>query len=619
MTIRHAYRISPVQRRSLRKSLRKKRKEANRKMRHETLEARQLLAADVFPILVGVQPNDGELLQDGDVRNQSIRSLTLNFANVVDPNDAIDPDTLLDGIVITRGGPDRILGTADDVIELGPGGNFEGFIGMGDAPNEVIIRFGDALPDDVYRLEITSALTDLEEESAQETVIDFELNLGPQVQAVVPQPVTRNQETGNLEIARDTIHVYFNNDDLDPDLATDPDFYQLSFQRGGENGDLGFNNGEQVFYPREVIYDADLDMAILKFSEAIDQLADAGNGNEAASIFRLQVGVRGIASKDSRILDLIGDDVGSSFDHYRDLGSYTGDLHTGEGAEWNDEANLFTGNHEFVITRGAFTDTDNDGVADVHGLRFVVNNGLGESTTFELSDDQSSVDDDNVWIDISEATLEIIADEMNLAAIDGIDDHLAGSPAVLAEAIRQAVIAEMDDVDVLPVLRQDGSRDFDRMQLRGLDGNRPEMRVEGDASGMVIDRSQSIVIKSQIQNETDYNLNWPGSNYEPGHRENNMPGENHVEPNSADGVNGPTTFTFSFPDIYGVDPSSSTQEPLQNQITEAQKQRTREILEIYARYAGLQFIELPSDTLGALNIVTGDMRALQADIPVGPG
>lgn len=611
MTIRHAYRISPVQRRSLRKSLRKKRKEANRKMRHETLEARQLLAADVFPILVGVQPNDGELLQNGDVRNQSIRSLTLNFANVVDPNDLIDPETLLEGIVIRRGGPDRVIGTMDDVVVVGPGGNFEGFIGMGDAPNEVIIRFGDALPDDVYRLEITSALTDLEGESAQETVIEFELNLGPQVQAVVPQPVTRNPTTGNLEIARDTIHVYFNNDELDRDLATDPDFYQLSFQRGDSNGNLGFNNGEQVFYPREVIYDADLDMAILKFSEAIDQLAGTGNSNEAASIFRLQIGVRGIASKDSRILDLIDEAVGSSFNNAYDLGSFTGNLYTGEGAEDYQNANLFTGNHEFVITRGAFTDTNNDGQIDVNGLRFVINDGLGQTRTFELSN-SGSVASGNVLIDISVSSPLLIS----AAAATG---EPIGSPAVLAEAIREAIMAELGNVDVLPVFRQDGSQVLDRMQLRGLNGNRPEMRVEGSTSGMIVDRSQAIVIRSQIRSETDYNLRWPGSNYEPGHRENNIPGENHVGPNSADTSNGPATFTFNFPDIYGIDPASPTQEPLQNQITEAQKERTREILEIYGRYAGLQFIELPSSGSSALQIVTGDMRALDPTIPVGPG
>ena len=41
----------------------------------------------------------------------------------------------------------------------------------------------------------------------------FQLDLGPQVVAVVPQPISRNAQ-GALTQARNQIQVYFNNDDL---------------------------------------------------------------------------------------------------------------------------------------------------------------------------------------------------------------------------------------------------------------------------------------------------------------------------------------------------------------------------------------------------------------------
>lgn len=239
-------------------------------MQHETLEARQLLAADVVPQLVGIQPNVGELILEGDVRGTSPRTLTFNFADIQEGSgDEIDPTTLESGIIITRAGLDGKLGTADDVQIVGPNANFEGFIGIGDRPNQVVVRFGEALPDDLYRIEITGDLQDMEGESAVPFVRNFELNLAPQVMSVVPQPITRNAETGLLEIARDTIHVYFNDDDLDPTLATNPDYYQLSYQLSDSdnNNSLGLQNGELAFYPSEVYYDAELDMAILKFDK----------------------------------------------------------------------------------------------------------------------------------------------------------------------------------------------------------------------------------------------------------------------------------------------------------------------------------------------------------------
>ena len=55
----------------------------------EPLEERQLLAGAQ---LIGVQPNDGALLQDGDIRNVAPSDLTFRF----DQNQIIDENSLKD-------------------------------------------------------------------------------------------------------------------------------------------------------------------------------------------------------------------------------------------------------------------------------------------------------------------------------------------------------------------------------------------------------------------------------------------------------------------------------------------------------------------------------------------
>ena len=76
---------------------------------------------------------------------------------------------------------------------------------------------------------------------------------------------------------------------------------------------------------------------------------------------------------------------------------------------------------------------------------------------------------------------------------------------------------------------------------------------------------------------------------------------------------GTTTLDYSFPAQYGPDPLGNT---LLNAITENQKQRAREIFEMYGQAFGLTFVETGA---AGLQIVTGDMRAIDPIIPTGPG
>ncbi len=74
-----------------------------RKMLMESLESRQLMA--VGPQLIGIQPNNSDLLVNGAVRTESPRELVFRF----DDAQLIDANTL-SGIRVTRTGGDGSFG-----------------------------------------------------------------------------------------------------------------------------------------------------------------------------------------------------------------------------------------------------------------------------------------------------------------------------------------------------------------------------------------------------------------------------------------------------------------------------------------------------------------------------
>src|SRR5205085_11479496 len=51
-----------------------------------------------------------------------------------------------------------------------------------------------------------------------------------------------------------------------------------------------------------------------------------------------------------------------------------------------------------------------------------------------------------------------------------------------------------------------------------------------------------------------------------------------------------------------------------NSITEPQKQRAREAMELWSRYLGVQFEEVSSSTIAAMTVGTGDPRAIAPTI-----
>lgn len=155
----------------------------------EHLEDRTLLAG---ASLVNIQPNIDLSLNEGEIYHQAPDELTFKFTS----NQQIDPTTL-DGIQIVRSGGDGLFGDMNDVM-INPG-----YIGIGENPNEVILRFAETLPDDFYQITIfgndLTGGTPLENldgdpfQDGENQIINFRLDLGAKVVAVVSQPVLRGQ------------------------------------------------------------------------------------------------------------------------------------------------------------------------------------------------------------------------------------------------------------------------------------------------------------------------------------------------------------------------------------------------------------------------------------------
>ncbi|NLE39942.1 MAG: hypothetical protein GX621_18135, partial [Pirellulaceae bacterium] len=154
-----------------------------------------------------------------------------------------------------------------------------------------------------------------------------------------------------------------------------------------------------------------------------------------------------------------------------------------------------------------------------------------------------------------------------------------------------------------------------------------EAYVVGDTLGSATDmgtlgtatQGQSIVVSSAIE-PLPYDLQWPGAITEIGHRElpSTLAGEAHLGAISADKQYGTAIIYYNFKNIYGQLPNGS---PAVNLITPEQKQRAREIFELYGAYLGVTFIEdtrTGSNAMG-LTIATGDLRVISETIPTGPG
>jgi VCBS repeat-containing protein len=269
------------------------------------------------PRLLSIAPNSGETFNPNagnastsNVLNESPRELVFRFSG----SQQIDPTTL-SGIRMVRSGGDGDFGNGNEVVVVPT------FLGLGDNDRTVVARFGEALPDDRYRIEILGvpdyglpALQSLDEQlflprfagTTRDTYY-FNLELGAKILAIVPQPVRRLAD-GSLQQDRDKIEIYFNDDDLSKSVAETTNFYKLILTR-----DSVRSSDDVVFEPTSVVYDASLDKAVLTFATALDQLTSPQGSVNGVGTFRLRIGSNRPVSLATTNLNVeIAQDVGDT-------------------------------------------------------------------------------------------------------------------------------------------------------------------------------------------------------------------------------------------------------------------------------------------------------------------
>ncbi|MEO1527696.1 MAG: peptidase, partial [Planctomycetota bacterium] len=539
----------------------RKLRDTRRRQLLETLETRMLLAG---PQLIGIQPNEGALIEDGTVRNTSPRVLTFGF----DEDQVINPQSF-EGIQISRAGEDGQLGTGDD-IAIEPG-----LVTLGDPnQNEVVVRFAEQLPDDEYRIEVfafddaglgVTGLRNADGElfmpsdpDARSEVVDFRLSLGALIESVVPQPVIRNSD-GSLTQNRNEVVVYFNEDPLfveDDDngnpterSAENPRFYQLLLTQ-----ETVRTTDDVRFHPDTVVYDEATHTARLIFADDINELP--GVPLEGGT-WRLRV-----------------------------------------GTAVDDRVDLILPPRQLDVTPSVVTDFQHEGLRVVFASRLIGEAASGITVRFE--DTGAGVltarldNDGNVVFDFA-GTAPTVQD---------LIDAVLAAPAVDAvltiSVERSGVVGDGLDLEVpqsvvgAPALSLQAAGDTLSTSL--------DVGIFGQD-----DNITSILLSESIDPQA-FDLELRGGNDDPGHRD--LTGaerelDRHINPDfGADTLNGVTEIAYNFQGIF--DSVGNTN--FLNQITESHKTRIREVLNLWASELGVQFRETLSDGITFAVGDTGDLQ-----------
>ncbi|GAB6185874.1 GEVED domain-containing protein [Thermopirellula anaerolimosa] len=481
----------------------------------------------VPPDLVAVIPNEGSLIEEGTELNVAPRELILRF----NEGQQLDPNTLGAIQFVRAGGDDSFAEGNEVVVPIG-------YIGIGDKPNEVIVRFAENLPDDKYHLVIrgtgANPLTNLDSPPVpfrfdpdlgvgQDLTLEFDVNLGPQILAVVPQPVYRSD-------IRVTVPPGNQITDGQTFVVSDGAI-QVTFEF--ENQAL--NNGVQA--GRIAVPFQTTDSAATVTSAVAAAIIGQGlNLTVSSDPLTAQITLSGSAAAfDPRTSKF---QVRSLEQRRSVIEVYLSNDRLDANAATNREF------YQLIFTQGTARPDDDTVVLPV-------------SVSYDA--------------DANKVTLDFGQDLANLGT--GAARLRIGSRYQVVQTWNMSEGADA------------GSSFYNSSLVSGF----------GNAGA-----PQSVIISGAIVPER-YTLEWPGAVDEPGHRD--LPNYDSIliEDHYLTGESSPDAST-SIPRIPFYFPTGSY-----NLITEAQKQRAREIFAIYGEYLGIQFYE--SET-GGLAIITGDLALM---------
>ncbi|HBV63757.1 MAG TPA: peptidase, partial [Rhodopirellula sp.] len=552
----------------------KKRRHTHKKRRQnilETLEARQLLAADGGPQLIGIQPNTGEVIVDNSIVQTRPRVLTLRF----DEDQQIDPNTL-SAVQVTRAGEDNLLGTEDDVAIV------PGLVTLGeDADNEVVVRFSEALVDDHYKIEVIGyddpsvglvGLRNTQGELLQTSdpqqrvdVTRFDLRLGALVESVVPQPVVRLAD-GTLRQNRDEILVHFNDDPLfvendeagNPTLRSveNPRFYQLLLTQ-----ETVRTSDDALYQPEQVVYDEATNTARLIFATDLNELLDDADSNAgvglAGGTFRLRIGT----AVDERVDLIIPLD-------------------------------------ERSVAPLVMTDFG------IPGLRVTFQSvAVGESNSGRM-----------VRFEDSGGGGLSVTTESGVGGLDTVVVDFGGATPTIADL----QIAITNDVPTLVTMTVDLGDDSQLLPTRLIDAPALSLVAVGETLETALnvgvfgnsgtDGELTSIVYSESIDPQPFLIEPIGGDDDLGHSET----VSHINAGfGPDLIAGVTEVAYNFQGIFATDGGVSHL----NQITETEKVRIREALNLWASELGIQFRETADE---GITFAFGDNSELNAASGIGP-
>ncbi|HBJ35020.1 MAG TPA: hypothetical protein DDZ51_09720, partial [Planctomycetaceae bacterium] len=534
-----------------------------RHLGHETLEKRELLAAD----LLAIRPDNSGLLQDGDVLNVAPREFNLFFNGGANLNEAtINANT----VRLVRSGGDGVFGNVGDVnVALG----YVGLVNPGTTdPGErqqIVLRPASsaswnatddrfAFPDDFYRIEIVGAgaqplrsIGGAPFGGGENVAVNFRLDRGAQVVSIVPQPVTRNAN-GSLKQEDKQIVVYFDDQLLNLNDAEDPKFFRLVNTQATLSG-----GDDTTLLPQSAAYDAATNRVTLTFATAIPEgtyrldVGQAGGRNESIAT-ALRVGT--LFNQNQFVFNGFMGDSDRLSNNANDQDFYRVELHGGSNITVN-----ITPHAGGLSLRARLLDINGnlvDATADV-----TTGPGLANAFTFAIPGASTG----SYFIEVTSANVQ------------------TGSYTIDARVTNN------------PVSVGDNNSSFATATNLGSLG----------AAGVAVDASiqpQSIPLPPRV-----------GGQDEPGHRE--IQREVHI-PTGVPWITGapsdtiPTTpaaietILYHFPASF-TNPAIPGQVFL-NQITAEERRIVRSIFEVFAKHTGYEFRETAG---GGLRIGKTDLRA----------
>jgi hypothetical protein len=564
---RSQQRVSPKRRRGDRTSDR----------RVEPLEERRVMAFDFVSAYMGGDTPFYVSGQPLPTLSEAPQQLTLRFS----PGVQIDADTLGSIQVVRSGGakdPFGADGKQADVTIV------PGSITVDDLPNQnqVVIRFAETLPDDSYQIRIGVGLKTLKQELAGATIpsesfrdgstfdLPFRLNLGAFVVSVVPQPITRNG--GGLLQDGKSVAVYFNREDpLDPATATDARNYQLIETDPATGSDLA------VMVPKSVTYDASAGKAVLTF----DAIADS-------KLYRLRIG--NSADDNNAIVKAVN--VGTVFQQpTRGTPGFSTTAFLGE-----------SGPNDVDLYKVHLT--------DAAALIVTVTPGVGFDPVVRLFDStgtEVAIKGAGTGAGTNDQLLEACGPGTYYIGVSSTGNAAYLTDGTGAAGGNTTGSYKLDIESTLATPPTDANSSFGTSTTLGVLG------VGGATVAAAINVRPTVPTPAgDLLFQTQ-----PGTLDEPGHRDIpvNNGGEQHGLPTA--GLTPAPKIPvqeYNFQSEYGTDPQGNQ---LYNAITETQKQRAREVFDLYSRYTGIRFVETASD---GITVVTGDMRALNplvSTVPAG--